>query len=55
MNLGKLKILYSVPVCVMGNLWLVKFNGFILQPTAKTNHKYPMHGKMNGIRNSKFS
>ena len=30
-NSGQLRIPYPVPVCVMGNLWLVKFNDFILQ------------------------
>ena len=25
-----------------GNLWLVKFNGLILQPMARTNHKFPV-------------
>ena len=33
-NSGEHRISYSVLVCVMGNLWLVKFNGFILQPMA---------------------
>ena len=41
MNSGELRIPYPVPVCVMGNLWLVKFNSFILQLMAKTNHKFP--------------
>ena len=26
-------------------LWLVKLNGFILQPIANPNHKFPMHRK----------
>ena len=26
----------------MGNLWLVKFNGLILQPMDHTNHKFPV-------------
>ena len=28
----------------MGNLWLVKFNGLILQPIGITNHNFH-HGK----------
>ena len=55
MNSGELQIPYAVPVCVMGNLWLVKFNDIILQLMAKTNHKIPTHANRNGIRNSKFS
>ena len=51
----ELQIPYSVPVCVTGILWLVKFNGFILQPMAKTNYIFPVHGKPNRIINSKFS
>ena len=51
LNSGELRIPYSIPVCVMGHLWLVKFSGFILQPMAKTDHKFPMHGKWNGMRN----
>ena len=50
--------LYPVPVCVMGNLWLVKLDGFILQAMAKINHKFlimHMHTTWTGIRNSKFS
>ena len=27
---------------VMGNLWLVKFNGLILQPMAHAKHKFPV-------------
>ena len=54
-NSGELRIPYPVPVCVMGNLWLVKFNGFILQLMAKTNHKFIAHANRNGIRNSEFS
>ena len=50
-NSGELRILYPVPypvpVCVTGNLWLVKFNGFILQLMAKTNHKFPDHANRN--------
>ena len=42
MNSGGLRIPYSVLVCVMGNIWLVKLDGFILQPMAKTNHKFPI-------------
>ena len=30
-----------------GNIWLVKFNGFILQLMAKTNHKFPDHANRN--------
>ena len=53
-NSGELRISYPVPVCVLGNLWLVKFNGCILQPMAETNHIFPMHGKRTGygIRSS---
>ena len=29
-------------VCVTGNIWLVKFNGLVLQPMARTNHKFPV-------------
>ena len=47
MNSGELRIPYPVPVCVTGNLWLVKFNGFILQLMAKTNHKFPAHANWN--------
>ena len=51
MNSGELRIPYPVPypvpVCVTGNLWLVKFNGFILQLMAKTNHKFPDHANRN--------
>ena len=51
MNSGELRIpypvLYPVPVCVTGNLWLVKFNDFILQLMAKTNHKFPDHANRN--------
>ena len=50
-NSGELRIPYPVPypvpVCVTGNLWLVKFNGFILQLMAKTNHKFPDHANRN--------
>ena len=50
-NSGELRIPYPVPypvsVCVTGNLWLVKFNGFILQLMAKTNHKVPDHANRN--------
>ena len=54
---SEFRIPYPVPVCVTvtGNLWLVKFDGFMLQPMAKTNHNFPMHGKQNRIRNSKFT
>ena len=53
-NSGELRIPYPVPVCVTGNLWLVKFNGFILQFMAKTNHKFPVTqtGMGYGIRSS---
>ena len=52
-NSGELRIPYPVPVCVMGNLWLVKFNDFILQHMAKTN-LFPITqtGTGNGIRSS---
>ena len=50
-NSGELRIPYPfpypVPVCVTGNLWLVKFNGFILQLMAKTNHKFPDRANRN--------
>ena len=53
-NSGELRTPYPVPVCVTEKLWLVKFNGFILQLMAKTNHKFPITqtGTGYGIRSS---
>ena len=31
-----------VPFSMMGNLWLVKFIGLILRPTARTKHIFPV-------------
>ena len=36
----------NTPFSMIGNLWLVKFNGLVLQPMACTNHKFPV--KENG-------
>ena len=40
---------------VTGNLWLVKFNGLILQPMASTRHKFPITGTPDFSTQLKFT
>ena len=55
-NSGELRILYSVPVCMTGNIWLVKFNGFVLQPMAKQTINFPSRNPYrNTDPNSKYT